>query len=113
MNANINQQPVEDAGHDPLETTIGLRSVTETCTLLRIGRTSLHHLTKRGEIVPTRIGGRILYAADEIKRFAELCRAVPGQPLAVPAAQPTRTSTAPGRSGAMTPRARSTGKQRG
>jgi excisionase family DNA binding protein len=39
---------------------------TEVCSLLRISLSTLHYYTKDGTLQGYRIGGRILYRADEV-----------------------------------------------
>lgn len=44
-------------------------SVAQTCELLKICRKTLYTYTKLGEIVTTKIGGRIFYNEKDIQKF--------------------------------------------
>lgn len=42
---------------------------TETCAFLRISRTTLWKLRKRGDLVGFHVGGKILFTENEILRY--------------------------------------------
>lgn len=44
-------------------------SVKDTCELLKICRKTLYTYTTRGEIIATRVGGRIFYNEKDIQKF--------------------------------------------
>jgi excisionase family DNA binding protein len=48
-----------------------LHTVGEVAELLRVSPRTIHNLVTRGELVPTRIGDRLLFHAHEIDRFAK------------------------------------------
>lgn len=45
-------------------------TLTEVADYLRIGRSTVYALFKRGELRPSKIGGRTLVARKELERFA-------------------------------------------
>lgn len=46
-------------------------TVPEALAALRIGRTNLYKIAKRGEIDLRKVGGRTLVTAESLTRFAE------------------------------------------
>ncbi len=49
-------------------------TVKETCELLRICRTTLWSLRKKGELKGFNVGGRVFYTKDEIVEYIERLR---------------------------------------
>jgi excisionase family DNA binding protein len=52
-------------------------SVTETLTVLSIGRTSLYEAVKNGDLRPAKLGKKTLFLADDLAAFLSKLRGEP------------------------------------
>lgn len=48
-----------------------LLTVSDVRDLLRISRSSVYQLIRRGDIVPVRVGNRLRFTPDEIRRYLD------------------------------------------
>lgn len=46
-----------------------IHRIPDACARLGIGRTTLHHMIKRGEIKPIKLGGRVVIPEEELQRI--------------------------------------------
>jgi len=53
---------------------MNLLSKKEVCRLLPISESTLNRLLRDGKIRPVRIGRRVLFEEEEVRRFIESCK---------------------------------------
>jgi len=53
---------------------MGLLNKKEVCKVLFISESSLNRLLRAGRIRPVRIGRRVLFEEEEVRRFIESCK---------------------------------------
>jgi excisionase family DNA binding protein len=69
----------------PDETRTGgghLLSINDVAAVLNVSRKTVYRLTERGELVPSRVVGRLRYRPDEIESYIERHRVRVGAGLA-------------------------------
>lgn len=48
-----------------------LVTVKQACEMLGLGRTSIHHLVRNGELTPIRIGTAVRFSIEHLHRFVD------------------------------------------
>ena len=46
-----------------------LVTVRQACQMLDLGRTSIHHLVRNGQLKPVRIGSSVRFSVDHLREF--------------------------------------------
>ena len=48
-----------------------LVNVRQACQMLGLGRTSVYHLVRSGQLRPVRIGGAVRFSVDHLRQFVD------------------------------------------